>query len=295
MKNLARTTIAVAAAIALLPIVSVAASNTSGVAVPAQPKFNTSDASAYGLALAQYADAFDTGWVDQYSKSTMTLFDARGDSVQRSVTQTLLEGTNGDKSLVKFMAPAEIRGVAALIHEHPDTTDDSWLYLPASRRVRRVSGANRTASFQGTEFTYEDLSTLIVSRYEWKFLGNDSLQVDGSKEQVFKLEAKPNYKDTGYSKLVIYLNSNYWRPERIDYYDKAGELLKTLSNTAWAHQHGRYWRARTVAMSNRQTLKRTVINVSSVFLNLSLFKRKDGTPRANLTEKHFTRRVLEKG
>jgi len=279
----------------VLPVPAMAVDNTSGVEIPAQPKFDKSDPASYGLQLAQYADAFDTGWVDQYSKSRMTLFDARGDSVARAVTQTLLEGKNGDKSLARFMSPAEIRGVAALTHEHPESTDDSWLYLPASRRVRRVSGANRTASFQGTEFTYEDLSTLIIPRYDWTFLADDRLQVDGKEEPVFKLEAKPNYKDTGYSKLVIYLNSKHWRPERIDYYDKAGELLKTLSNSTWTHQHGRFWRAAKVEMSNHQTRKRTVIDVSSVFLNLSLYKRKDGTPRANLTEKHFTRRVLEKG
>jgi hypothetical protein len=280
--------------LAALLVPGAALGNTSGVDIPAQPPFKKADANAYGLQLAQYTEVFDTGWVDQYSKSKMTLVDGRGDTVERAVTQTILEGQDGDKSIVKFMSPAEIRGVAALVHEHPSATDDNWLYLPASRRVRRVSGANRTASFQGTEFTFEDLSTLIVKRYDWKFLGEEEITSDGKKEKVFKLEAKPNYKDTGYAKLIIYLNATKWRGERIDYYDLAGQRLKTLTNSKWTHQHNRFWRASRVEMSNHQTRKKTIIEVSSVFLNLSLYKRKDGSPRANLTDKHFTKRVLEK-
>ncbi len=269
--------------------------NASGVPVPSKPKFDSSSPSAYGLGLARYAEQYDSGWIDAYSKSKMTLFDARGDSVQRAVTQKILERDEGDKSMVRFMSPAEIRGVAALIHEHPKATDDSWLYLPSSRRVRRVSGANRTASFQGTEFTYEDLSTLIVSRYDWKFLSKGSVSVDGKKESVLRLEARPNYKNTAYSRLEIDLNQDQWRPERIVYYDKAGKKLKTLTNSKWKHIHRRFWRALKVEMANHQTRKRTVINSSAVFLNLALYKKKDGSARANLGDHHFTRRALEKG
>ena len=275
----------------LAPIMASAQTNASGVEVPPEPTFNKKDAAAYGLQLATYAEAFDSGWVDSYTQSKMTLFDARGDSVDRMVTQRILEGGDGDKSLVKFMKPAEIRGVAALTHEHPQTTDDSWLYLPASRRVRRVSGANRTASFQGTEFTYEDLSSVTTSRYRWKFIGDVTL--DGA--AVHKLQAVPTYKDTGYSKLEIYLNAEHWRPEKVVFFDKAGKKLKTLKNSKWAHLHGRYWRARHIEMTNHQTRKRTVIQAKTILVNLSRYKRKDGSARPNLTSQQFTRRALEKG
>lgn len=268
--------------------------NSSGVPVPKLPVFNKADAKAFGLQLAKYADIFDTGWRDQFSKSTMRLFDGGGDSVDRKVTQTLLEGSSGDKSMVRFMSPAEIRGVGALVHENPAATDDSWLYLPSNRKVSRVSGANRTASFQGTEFTYEDLSTIIVRRYDWRFLGEDSVTVDGRSQKVYKVEAKPTYKDTGYSKLVIFLNQNYWRVEKISFYDKAGQSLKTLSNGEWQQLHGRFWRAYRTEMANHQTKKRTVIEIKSLFLNLSKYKRKDGSARKNLTDQHFTKRSLEK-
>ncbi len=279
---------------ALAPQALYAGGNSSGAPVPPVPKFSTESNEARGLEIAQYMDLFDTGWKDQYSTSRMTLYDARGDSVQRSVVQMTLERPEGDKSIVKFRSPAEIKGVAALTHEHPDATDDNWLYLPASKRVRRISGANKTASFQGTEFTYEDLSSLIIAKYDWRFLVEDELKSDGAEQPVYKLEARPNYRNTGYSRLVVYVNRDLWRIERIDFYDKAGRLLKVLENSDWTQLHGRFWRAQRLEMKNVQTKKRTVIEVKNLLVNLGLYRSpKSGKQRSNLTDRHFTTRSLE--
>lgn len=267
------------------------AANTSGVSVPSAPSFSQGDAVKKGTAIARHAEKYDAGWVDQYSKSKMSLIDARGDKVTRQVVQAILEGKRGDKSVVRFMAPADIRGVSALTHEKVGGTDDNWLYLPASRRVRRISGANRTSSFQGTEFTYEDLSTLSVERYKWKYLKSD--KVHGQKVHV--VEARPNYRDTGYSKIVAFINQSNFRPEKIDYYDKAGRKLKTLENSKFKQVHGRFWRAMKQEMKNHQTKKRTIIEVSSLRLNMSLYPGKNGAKRENLKSSLFTRRALEGG
>ena len=274
---------------------ALAAKNTSGVALPAEPKFPKGNAKAYGLALANYLDAINKGWVDQYTKSTMTLYDSRGDKVVRQTRQLFLEGKDGNKSISRFMSPAEIRGVAALTHEHPQATDDTWLYLPASRRIRRISGANRTASFQGTEFSYEDLSTMEPERYHWKFLNNADITTNAGKFKVYQLEAIPAQKDTGYKRLVLNVNRDHWRVERIDFQDLSGRKLKTLNFRKHKLLHGRYWRALHMDMKNHQTQKRTTIHMKSLFLNLSLYKKKDGSARSNLKDAQFTRRALEGG
>lgn len=270
-------------------------SNTSGVPIPPAPAYNKADAAVYGKQLAYYADDLDRGWVDQYSSSTMTLIDGKGDKVSRETRQMLLEGKGGDKSISRFMSPPDIRGVAALIHEHQGGTDDSWLYLPSSRRTRRISGANRTSSFQGTEFTYEDLSGFDATRYKWKYLADDSVQVDGGSQKVFKLEAIPSYKDTGYSKLTVHLNQKSYRVEKIEYFDLASRALKVLTFSKWEEFHGRYWRARKLEMKNLQTGKRTLLEMNTLLVNLSLYKRKDGSGRDNLKDDDFTRRALEQG
>jgi hypothetical protein len=271
------------------------ADNTSGVPIPPKPAFATADAAARGHAIAKHADAYDSGWVDQYLQARMTLIDARGQEVVRETRGMTLEGGAGDKALIRFMSPADIRGVAALIHEHPQTADDTWLYLPATRRVRRIAGANRTASFQGTEFTYEDLSSLIVERYDWRFLRETTLTVDGKEEPVYELEARPTYEDTGYSKLVLTVHRDNFRTSQVEFYDKAGERLKTLTASKWSVYHGRFHRPLKLDMRNHQTGKRTVIEASSIFVNLSLYPRRDGSARSNLTNEQFTRRALEEG
>lgn len=265
------------------------AQNASGVAVPPVPKFNEKDAAAFGKAAAYYMDQRDSGWRDYYAKARMTLIDSRNDKVDRDVVFMVLEQTDGNKTIAKFQTPADIRGIAALIHEHPGSTDDTWLYLPASRRTRRISGANRTASFQGTEFTYEDLSQFTVQNYSWKFLSKGTV----GKFPVFKLEAKPNYKDTGYSKLIVHVNSNDWRIEKVEFFDKAQRPLKTLTQTNWKSLHGRFWRPQLYVMVNHQTRKTTRVESSAMYVNLALYKRRDGSKRDNLAVDQFTKRALE--
>lgn len=280
-----------AAVLSLAPLG--AQENTSGVPVPPRPAFDPGDPARYGRQLADYADLYDTGWRDSYARSAITLFDANGDSVRRDSVQLILERPDGDKSIVRFLTPAEIKGVAALTHEHPDATDDSWLYLPATKRVRRISGANKTASFQGTEFTYEDLSNRIVAKYDWRFVEEADLVTDQGAVPVFVLEARPRYADTGYSKLRIHLHREAWRQERIEFFDKAGRLLKVLDNRGWRHRHGRFWRPDSIEMRNVQTKKRTTIDSSTQLLNMSLHTNsRTGKPRPNLTDEQFTTTAL---
>ena len=270
--------------------------NTSGVPVPPQPEYKKDDPAAYGKQLASYVATFDEGWKDEVGQGTMTLFDADGDSVRRTILRMIHERpVEGDKLIVKFMSPAEIKGVAALTHENPGSSDDNWLYLPATKRVRRVSGANNTASFQGTEFTYEDLSSLDHREYDWRFMEETELTRGDKKVPVFKLGAVPTYNDTGYSRIILYVHRTEWRQERIEYFDKAGKHLKTRETSDWENFHGRFWRPETIEMSNHQTGKRTLLKQSKQYLNLSLYKSaRTGKMRKNLSESLFTKRSLQK-
>lgn len=290
----------------LLPLLTVAllagstdartSENKSGVPFPPAPTFDTADREAYGRQLADYADLYDQGWFDEVAQGRMTLFDAGGDSVQRTFTRMLLEdATAGDKIIIRFLTPAEIKGVAALTHEKPGDSDDNWLYLPANKRVRRISGANKTASFQGTEFTYEDLSNLEIVEYDWRFLDETDLAREGQDTvPVYRVEAKPNYKDTGYSRIVVYFHRDHWRRERIEYFDKAGQHLKTQDSYDWVQHHGRFWRANGISMDNHLTGKRTVLRQEKDFVNLSLYKSsKTGKARSNLNESRFTTQALQ--
>lgn len=270
-------------------------SNASRVPVPPVPTFDTANPENHGRQIADYVDLYDQGWVDSVTQGDMTLFDADGDSVRRSISRMVLERPEaGDKIISRFLSPAEINGVAALTHESPGSSDDNWLYLPSNKRVRRISGANNTASFQGTEFTYEDLSNLDPREYDWRFMEATDLERDGETIPVFKLDARPTYADTGYSRLVVYIHRDHWRQERVEYYDKASRHLKTRDSTDWKLFHDRFWRSQRIDMVNHQTGKRTLLEQRKIFVNLSLYtSSRTGKPRPNLTEDLFTTRSLE--
>jgi hypothetical protein len=59
-----------------------------------------------------------------------------------------------DRRMVKFLAPARLKGTGILVPK-PDQT---FLYLPAYRRVRRIVGAQGDASFMGTGFSIDDMA-----------------------------------------------------------------------------------------------------------------------------------------
>lgn len=265
------------------------------VPMPPVPTFSVDDPAAYGLEIATYSDLRDQGWADEVMQGRMTLFDADGDSVRRTFSRMAIERADkGDKLIIKFLSPAEIKGVAALTHENPGGTDDNWLYLPANKRVRRISGANNTASFQGTEFTYEDLANLDPREYTWRFYETTTITQGKQTFEAYKLEARPTYSDTGYSRLVAYYDTKEWRPLRTEYYDLAGKHLKTRDSRGWKHRHERFWRPAIMEMTNHQTGKRTLLEFEKQFLDLSRFKsKKTGKPRKNLVEDQFTTRALQ--
>ena len=266
------------------------------VPVPELPAFDKADAAAYGLALARYADRYDAGWVDDVLQGRMTLFDADGDSVERRFSRMVYERADeGDKLIIRFLAPAEIKGVAALTFENPGSSDDNWLYLPSTKRVRRISGANNTSSFQGTEFTYEDLSNLDPREYEWRFLEEAELERGDERVPVYRLDARPTYADTGYSRLTVYLHRERWTQERIEYYDKSGQLLKTRDSGDWKQHHGRFWRQGQIEMNNHQTGKRTVLVTEKQYVDLGRHtSSRTGEARRNLEESLFTTQALQK-
>ena len=80
---------------------------------------------------------------------------------------------DGDRSLFIFDEPRDVAGTAMLVHSHKDAADDQWLYLPALTRVKRISSSNRSGSFMGSEFAYEDMSVPEVEKFTYRYLRDE--------------------------------------------------------------------------------------------------------------------------
>jgi outer membrane lipoprotein-sorting protein len=220
------------------------------------PAFGAEDPQARGEAIAREADLRDQGFGDSRTVLTMILQDRKGRTRERRVRIDTLEVPDeslGDKSLVVFETPRDMKGTALLSHAEILEDDDQWLFLPALKRVKRISSANKTGSFFGSEFAYEDITGQELGKYAYQWL----FDVSCGALACHVVERRPLYRNSGYSRLVTWYDTAEYRIQRIDYYDRKETLLKTLTLTDYRQYLGLFWRAHEYVMENFRTRKTT--------------------------------------
>ncbi len=207
-----------------------------------------------GLSIASESDQRDTGWGDSQAKMKMVLRNKAGKESSREVRLRNLEVEgDGDKSVSIFDKPADVKGTSFLSHTHVVKADDQWLYLPALKRVKRISSSNKSGPFMGSEFSYEDLSSQEVEKYSHKYLADEDIEG----RAAFKLEQIPTYAKSGYKKRHTWIDQEHYYPVKIEFYDRKGALLKTLEFKKYEQYLGQYWRAGEMLMTNHQNGKST--------------------------------------
>ena len=220
-----------------------------------------------GLAIAKEAKARNVGWGDSEASMTMTLRNKAGRETIRKVRSKSLEvQDDGDKGLSIFDHPRDVKGTAFLSFTHIQGNDDQWLFLPALKRVKRISSSNKSGPWMGSEFANEDLTSFEIEKYTYKFLRED--EIDGDK--VFVSELYPAYKNSGYTKSISWLDQDHYRVRKIEYFDKQGELLKVMTFSDFKQYLGKYWRAHKQVMNNVKTGKSTTIDWSEYQFNVGL-------------------------
>jgi len=210
-----------------------------------------------GLALARQIEARDEGFGNFEAELRMVLRNRHGEeSIRQMRTRTLEVDGDGDKSLVIFDQPRDVEGTALLSFTHREGSDDQWLYLPALHRVKRIASDNKAGPFMGSEFAYEDIASQEVEKYTYRHLGEEV--VDGV--PMFVLERTPVDPKSGYSRHVGWYDQDELRVRKVDFYDRRGELLKTLTYHGYQQYLGRYWRADRFEMVNHRTGKSTTLH-----------------------------------
>ena len=161
----------------------------------------------------------------------------------------------GDKSLAVFDRPADIKGTALLTFTHKEGDDDQWLYLPALKRVKRISSSNQSGPFMGSEFAYEDLTSQEIEKYTYKYIGDDA--VEGQDCHV--IDRHPVHPKSGYTRQTMWLSKSMGQPVKIDYYDRKNALLKTYTASDFQLYKDKHWRPAAMHMVNHQTGKSTTL------------------------------------
>ena len=207
-----------------------------------------------GLAIAIAADERDEGWNDWSANSEMILRNRHGESSTRQLRMSNLEQEiDGDKRLIIFDYPRDVKGTAFLVFTKKIGNDDQWLYLPALKRVKRIASNNQSGPFVGSEFAYEDLSSQEVEKYTYNHLRDEVIGGIDS----YVIERYPVDEKSGYTRQVVWIDKNEYRTLRTDYYDRKGEILKTLTAHDYKLYKDHFWRANRFVMINHQTGKST--------------------------------------
>ncbi len=222
-----------------------------------------------GRAIAFEVDKRDLGWHDSTTKMKMLLSDAQGQTSTRELRLKSLEinaDGSGDKSLTIFDRPRDVEGTAFLSHTKISAADDQWLFLPALKRVKRISSSNKSGPFMGSEFAYEDLLSQEVEKFTYKWLRDEPCGALA----CFVFERYPVYEYSGYTRQVVWVDKTEYRLMKIEFHDRKGSLLKTLVYDDYHQYLGHYWRALTLKMENHQTGKSTTLKFEPFKFNTGL-------------------------
>ena len=213
-----------------------------------------------GLAIAKEADVRDMGFDDFTASMEMTLRNKHGQTSTRNIRLKTLEvEDDGDKSLSIFDNPKDVKGTAFLTHTHKEGDDDQWLYLPALKRVKRISSRNKSGSFMGSEFSYEDITSQEVEKYTYEWIRDEAY----GKRQCFVIERHPvDKKNSGYKRQVVWLDKEIYCELKIEYYDRKDSLLKTCTFARYKKYLDKYWRPDEMNMVNHQNGKSTRLVIS---------------------------------
>jgi hypothetical protein len=225
----------------------------------------------------------DTGR-DSRAEMRMRLFDRQGRVRERSLLILRREGTGGvgDKSLIRFLAPNDIKGTSLLVWEHPNADDERFLYLPAMGRVRRIAGEEKQQSFVGSDLTYEDIGGRDVADYTYSFADQNAAWTapDGARLPAWALESRAQDRDANYPRSVSLILKDRLVIVHADVYNRRNERAKVVDVKRLERVDG-IWTALDLAVSNEVQHTRTELTTTAIRYNVGL------------TDDDFSRRTLE--
>ncbi len=220
----------------------------------------------------------DTG-NDSRVVMAMELFDSRGRRTTRNLFMVWKKAKGTDKMLIRFTRPEDIRGTSFLVWEHEGKDDERFLFLPALGRTRRITSSEKTDSFAGTDFTYEDISGHELEDFTYRLLGDSTL---ASGETCYILESTPVGEDFDYARSVTLVDRESFLPMNAEYIDSKGRVSRRFQLIRKERIDG-IWTMMEMSMADLDSDHRTDIVITEVRYN------------AGVDDRLFTRRELERG
>lgn len=215
-----------------------------------------------------------TDATSQRYEGLLQVFDPKGKVSDKRWTLERLGSHGNSKMVLRFTAPAEVKGVALLVVNHRDRASDQWMWTPAIERDRRIALQDRSTRFFGTDFSFEDLEERDVDQYDYVLLGDDTL--DGF--SAWKIQSVPKQaKSSQYTKTVVWVRKDNYAFARIESYVK-DEAIRRLNYRDLQSVQG-IWTARQLEMTDLRRGSRTRLTLDKLYYNVPM-KEEDFTLQA---------------
>jgi hypothetical protein len=210
----------------------------------------------------------------QRYEGTLEVFDAQGLIAKKRWHYEQLGSHGSSKVVVRFLAPAEVKGVALLILNRPDRASDQWMWTPALQRDRHITLQDRSTRFLGTDFTFEDLEERSVDQFDYRLLGEDT--VDGA--VCWRIEARPSKSKTSqYTSTQLSIRKDNYVFAQCDGYVKDKLIRRVRSGQI--ERVSNIWTARWIEVTDLRRHSRTVLRMEKLEYNVPM-KGEDFTVQA---------------
>jgi hypothetical protein len=210
----------------------------------------------------------------QRYEGSLQVFDAKGKIADKRWEFVRLGSHGNSKAVLRFTAPAEVKGVALLIVNHPDRSSDQWMWTPALARERRIALQDRSTRFFGTDFSFEDLEERDVNQYDYSLLGDQAI----AGAECWRIESRPaRTKVSQYTRSEVWIRKDTYAFAQIENYIK-DQLVRRLKYSDFVDAQG-IWTARNLDMTDFRRNSRTVLRLEKLQYNLP-FKDEDFTLQA---------------
>jgi hypothetical protein len=209
----------------------------------------------------------------------MRLHDRRGRVRERRLEMLRLAAATdrrqpaaaGDRLLVRFTYPEDIRGTGLLVWERAAGEDERFLYLPSLGRVRRIAGVEAQESFAGSDFTHEDIGGRELDDYGYTLLDEASAWAapDGTRRRAYRLESRRKDGSARYPRVVSLVLADSFVVVRAEIHNRRDEPEKTYEVRRLERVEG-IWTVLEASMDNQADGTRTELLVDNIDYNVGL-------------------------
>ena len=214
----------------------------------------------------------------QHYEGLLQVVDAKGKISDKRWVYDRLGSHGRSKSVLTFVQPAEVKGVALLVVNYPDRASDQWMWTPAIQRERRIALQDRSTRFFGTDFSFEDLEERDTGQYDYAMLGEEA--IEGA--SCWKIESRPRKgKSSQYTSSIVWVRKDNYAFQRIENYVKEA-VARRLRYSKIENVQG-IWTARVLEMADLKRNSRTILTFDKLEYNVPM------------KEENFTLQALRRG